>query len=230
MASRGALGLRLCLFALGLCLLSGCGGSSTSTGNLRFVQASRDAPEVNLLVDGKSVATTLGYSNATGYISVRAGSRHVQVVPVSGGSPILDSSVSVAASGNQTLIMTGPAASTHSVLLTDGGTTSTTGDESVRVVEAATGIAAADVYIVPAGTSIAGVSPTVASLAFDANTGYQLVPAGAYQVLLTTPGTKNSFLDTGALSMGTTTTGQNQTVVVLDGVSNGFTFTVLSDQ
>lgn len=223
------MGVRLCLLVLGWCLLSGCGGSSTGTGNLRFVQASPDAPQVNLLVDGKSVATTLGYSNATGYISVAAGSRHVQVVPVNGGSPVLDTSVSVTSSANQTLIMTGLKASTHSVLLTDSGTTSTTGDQSVRVVEAATAIAAADVYIVPAGASIAGVSPAAASLTFGADTGYQLVPTGAYQVLMTTPGTKNTFLDTGALSMGATT-GQDQTVVVLDGPANGFTFTVLVDQ
>jgi Domain of unknown function (DUF4397) len=222
--------MRLCLLVLGLCLLSGCGGSSSSgTGNLRFVQASPDAPQLNLLVDGNSVVTTLSYSNATGYFSVAAGSRHVQLVPVNGGSPILDTAVSVTSSGYETLIMTGPAASIHSMLLTDSGTTSTTGDQSVRVVEAAAAIAAADVYIVPAGTSIAGVSPAAASLVFDGNTGYQLVPTGAYQVLLTIPGTKNTFLDTGTLSMGATA-GQNQTVVVLDGPSNGFTFTVLADQ
>lgn len=224
------MGVRLCIFLLCFCVLSGCSGSgSNGTGNLRFVQGSPDAPQVNLLVDGKSVASTLGYANATGYISVRVGSRHVQVVPANGGSAILDTSVSITSSGNQTLIMTGAAASTQSVLLTDTSTTSTAGDQSVRVVNAATAIAAADVYIVPAGTSIAALSPTSANLAFNANTGYQLLPSGAYQVLLTAPGTKNSFLDTGALSTSTTST-QNQTVIVLDGAGTGFTFTVLTDQ
>lgn len=224
------MGVRLCIFLLCFCVLSGCSGSSSGTGSLRFVQASPNASLVNLLVDGKTVASSLGYGNATGYISVRAGSRHVQVAPANGGSTILDTSVSITSSGNQTLIMTGAAASTHSVLLTDTSTTSTAGDQSVRVVNAATAITAADVYIVPAGTSIAALSPTSANLAFNADTGYQLLPTGAYEVLLTAPGTKNTFLDTGALSTSGATSTQNQTVIVLDGAGTGFTFTVLTDQ
>jgi len=221
--------IRAGIIVLGLCVLSGCGGSrSSSTGNLRFVQGSPDAPTLNLLVDGKSVAGNLGYMNATGYISVKDGSRHVEAVPVSGSSPVLDKSVSIAASGNQTLILTGPSTGAHSVLLTDGGTTAKTGDGYVRVVNASGNMGTADVYIVPAGTGIAGLSPTTANLAVNSDTGYQLVPLGAYEVFMTVPGTKNAFLDTGSINLPT---GANQTVVGLDGLSGGgFAFTVLTDQ
>lgn len=214
--------LALCLFGLG-----GCGSSGSGTGNLRFLQASPDAPQVNLLVEGHSVATGLGYMNATGYISLHIGSQHVQVVPVSGGLPILDTSVNVVSSGNQTLILTGPVASVHSILLTDTGSTTTTGDGSVRVINASSNAGTADVYIVPAGDGIAGIPPTVASLAFEGNSGYQLVPIGGYEVFMTTPGTKNAFLDTGSINPANST---NQTVVALDGSSGGVTFTQLSDQ
>jgi len=222
------LGVRLVFLALCLCVLGGCGGSSGSgTGNLRFLQASPDAPQVNLLVDGHSVATGLGYINATGYISVHSGSRHVQVVPVSGGSPILDTSVNVVSSGNQTLILTGPAASTHSLLLSDGGTTAKTNDGNVRLVNASSTAGTPDVYIVSAGSSIAGIPPTVANLAFNSDSGYQSVPAGAYEVIMTTHGTKNAFLDTGSINLAGSA---NQTVVALDGTSGGVTFTQLTDQ
>lgn len=221
------MGVRLGFLVLCVCVLGGCGGNSSTTGNLRFLQASPDAPQVNLLVEGHSVATGLGYMNATGYVSLRSGSQHVQVVPVSGGSPILDTSVNIVSSGNQTLILTGPAASTQSLLLTDGGTTATTGDGNVRVVNASRTSGAPDVYIVPAGSSIAGISPTVANLAFNTSTGYQLVPVGAYEVILTTPKTKNAFLDTGSINLAG---GGNQTVVVLDGPSGQVTFTQLTDQ
>jgi hypothetical protein len=194
---------------------------------LRFLQASPDAPQVNLLVEGKSVATGLGYMNATGYISLHSGSQHVQVVPVSGGSPILDTSVNIVSSGNQTLILTGLVSSAHSLLLTDGGTTATTGDGNVRVVNASSNAGTADVYIVPAGNSIAGIPPTVANLVFDTGIGYQLVPTGAYEVIMTTPGTKNAFLDTGSINLAASA---NQTVVALDGPSGGVTFTQLTDQ
>jgi len=195
---------------------------------LRFLQGSPDAPQVNLLVDGKSVATNIGYINATGYVSVKSGSRHVQAVPVSGASAVLDTNITITASGNQTLIVSGPAASIHSVLLTDGGTTATTGDAHVRVVNASSGMGTADVYIVPSGTSIARIAPTVANLAFNSDTGYQLVPVGAYEVFMTAPPTKNSFLSTGPINLPASA---NQTVVGLDDPSgSGFTFTVLTDQ
>ena len=227
--------MRVRLFVFGLCLgiLSGCGGggSSNSTGNLRFMQASPDAPQSSLYVDGKLVSAGLDYGNTTGYISLNAGSRHVQVLPGNGASPIFDLQVSVVSSGNQTLIETGKVANVQSILLTDSSsstTTTSTTEGSVRVVNAALNMGSgADVYLVAAGSSIAGVSPVASSLGINSNTGYELVPVGAYEVLMTTPGTKNVFLDTGTINM---TSDVNQTVVVLDDVSGGFTFSALTDQ
>src|SRR5207245_1306026 len=122
-------------------------------------QSSPDAPHSNVLVDGASVATNLGYGNGTGYISVKSGSRHIQIIPVNGSSPILDESLSISSGANQTLLLTGPAASIKPVVLADGGTKVTTGDGYVRVVNASSSMGPADVYIVAAGTSIAGVQP-----------------------------------------------------------------------
>jgi hypothetical protein len=111
-------------------------------------------------------------------------------------------------------------------LLTDGGTTSTTGFGDVRVVNAAPTMGPADVYLVPAGSGIAQRPPTQSSLAFDQNTGYQLVAIGDYQLFLTAPGTTNSYLTTGPLALSQ---GQNQSVVVLNAAFGGFTYTVLTD-
>jgi hypothetical protein len=44
---------------------------------------------------------------------------------------------------------------------------------------------------------------------------------------MTTPGTKNAFLDTGSINLAASA---NQTVVALDGPSGGVTFTQLTDQ
>ena len=86
----------------------------------------------------------------------------------------------------------------------------------VRVVNASATMGAADVYIVPAGSSIAGVQPVKAGLSFDQNTGYQLTMAGNYEVFMTTPNTSNALLSTGSISL---TADQNQTVVALDGTA-----------
>jgi len=219
----------LSALCLGIFLSTGCGssGSSSSTAQLRFFQASPDAPHANVLVDGASVATNLGYGNSTGYISVKSGSRHIQIVPVNGSSPILDESLSISSGANQTLLLTGPAASIKPVVLTDGGTKVTTGEGYVRVVNASSTMGPADVYIVAAGTSIAGLKPVVGKVAFDKDTGYQLTAAGNYQVFMTAPGTTNAFLSTGPIDL---TASAHQTSVALDSVSGGFTYALLTDQ
>lgn len=218
----------LSALCLGIFLSTGCGSSrSSTTAQLRFFQASPDAPHVNVLVDGASVATNLGYGNGTGYISVKSGSRHIQIVPLSGSSPILDESLSISSGANQTLLLTGPAASIKPVVLTDGGTKVTTGDGFVRVVNASSTMGPADVYIVVAGTSIAGLKPVVSNMAFDQDTKYQLIAAGNYQVFMTAPGTTNAFLSTGPIDL---TASANQTIVALDSISGGFTYARLTDQ
>jgi hypothetical protein len=215
------------LFSFTTSFSTGCGSGGSTNALVRFLQASPDAPQVNVLVDGQSVSGNLGYGNATAYISVKSGSRHVQVVPVSGSSPIFDQTISFTSSTNQTLLLTGPAAGIQPVMLKDGGTTATVGDGYVRVFNASAAMGAADVYLVPAGSTITGVQPIAASLGFDKDSGYQLTVAGNFEVFMTVPGTPNALLNTGSLSL---TSAQNQTVVALDGASGGFTFALLTDQ
>jgi hypothetical protein len=218
---------RLFVLCSGIAFIIGCGGSSSSNANLRIFQASPDAPHVNILIDGASTASNIVYGNNTGYLSLKSGSRHVQAVPVNSPTPIFDQSISLTSSSNQTLLLTGAAASIKPVTLTDGGTTTTAGDGYVRVLNASSAMGPADVYIVPAGSSIFGVQATSGALAFDKDTGYKLIAAGSFQVFLTAPKTTNAYVSTGPINL---TSGQNQTVVALDGVSGGFTYALLVDQ
>ncbi len=207
---------------------AGCGGhSDNSTAQLRVVQASPGAPQVNVLVDKVSVATNLNYGDSTVYLTVKTGSRHIQIVPVNGSSPILDQTLSFAASAKQSVVLTGPSTSIQPIVLTDGGTPATAGDGQVRVLDASGTMGPADLYLVPAGTTISGVSPQVASLTFDKDTGYLLLVPGNYEVFLTAPGTKNAFLSTGPINLAANV---DQTIVALDGAMSGFTYALLVDQ
>jgi Domain of unknown function (DUF4397) len=206
----------------------GCGGGSSSdTGQVRFLQASPSAPHIDLLIDGTTQSSNMAYGNSSGYISVKAGSRHLQAVPVNSTSPLLDLSVSITSSGNTTVLLTGPGSSVKSLVLTDGGTTSSTGNGYVRVVNASVSMGPADVYIVAAGSGINGATPAATNLALNQDGGYHLTPAGSYEVFMTSPGTKSILLDTGPINL---TSLQNWTLVALDGTSGGFTFELLQDQ
>jgi hypothetical protein len=103
----------------------------------------------------------------------------------------------------------------------------TTGDGSVRVVNASPAMGDSDVYIVNAGVGLNGSTPVVTSLPFNQTTGYQLTAIGNYQVFMTAPGTTNAFLDTGPLALAQS---QFQTVVAVNGRNGGFTYIPLTDQ
>jgi hypothetical protein len=231
LAREDSVGGRVGLLALcvGILFSTGCGGGSSSTSDtaqLRVFDAAAGTPSVNILVDGVNIAS-MGYGSATAYISVKTGSRHVQAVAVAGGSPVLDTTVSTSSSSKQTLLMTGTANGVQSVTLTDGGTTSTAGVGYVRVFNASSTMGASDVYIVNAGTSLTGATPTAANLAVGKDTGYQQVPAGNYEVFMTVPGTLNVNLSTGPLNIAANT---NQTVIAFDAPAGGFTYILLTDQ
>jgi hypothetical protein len=221
------------VFALCLATVSmiGCGSSkSNTTQQLRIVMASPDAPLVDILIDGKQVATALAYTNSTGYLAVKSVGRLIQVLTVSNSASIFKQTISVTASANQTLLLTGPASKMQSLLLTDGSTTTTTiatGTGQVRVANASPTMGPADVYIVNAGSSIAGTTPAAAKLDFNQATSYKSEAIGNYQVFMTAPGTTNVYLNTGPLEL---TQSQFQTVVALDAIGGGFNFIVLTDQ
>lgn len=227
--ARPALAAALCV---GLLFAVGCGGSgsSSTTQQLRVVLASPDAPAVDVLINGSEVATSLAYKNATGYLPVNTKPQRVDVQEVSNASPILQQTVTVPASANQTLFVTGPTAHVQGLLLTDGSTTSTTvttGDGNVRVVNASDVMGPADVYIVNAGAGLAGATPIAKSLAYGQVVGYESVAIGNYDVFLTAPGTTSVYLHTGPLAL---TQSQYQTVVALDGVGGGVSYLALIDQ
>jgi hypothetical protein len=206
----------------------GCGGErSSETAQLRVFDAATGTPTLNILVDGATVANNLGYGSATAYLTVKSGSLHVQGVPLDGGSPVFDQTLSISANAHQTLLLTGTSSSIQSVVLTDDGTTNTTGDGHVRVFNASSTMGPSDTYIVGAGTSLVGAQPVTAGLAFGADTGYQLVAVGNYEVFLTVPGSANVNLATGPLNI---VANANHTIVAFDAATGGFTYILFTDQ
>ena len=215
---------------LGIVLMGGCGGGTSTTQQLRIVMASPDAPPVDILIDGTQVATALAYTNSTAYLAVKSGGRRIEALTVSNSTSIFQQTISVTASANQTLLLTGTASKMQSLLLTDGTTTTTTiitATGQVRVVNASPTMGPADVYIVNAGSSIAGTMPVASKRAFNQATPYTSEAIGNYQVFMTTPGTTNVFLNTGPLAL---TQSQFQTVVAIDATGGGFNFIALTDQ
>ena len=74
---------------------------------VRIVHASPDAPAVNVLVDGQTVAENLAFGSATEYLDLTAGDHQVQVVPTDSDAAIIDQTVTLDGWTSSILAVTG---------------------------------------------------------------------------------------------------------------------------
>jgi hypothetical protein len=177
---------------------------------------------IDMTIDNKSAVTGTTYGAASGYVNVSSGSRNLIVESTGSTSPLINQTVSFA-SGDSTVVATDSGAT----VLTDNNSAPSSGNLNLRVINASPTLGTADVYIVSSGTSIAGLSPTFANLAYQAASGYQSLTAGSYQVVFTPPGQQFPVITSSAQSFAS---GQVRTVVALDAQGGGFTTAVLSDR
>jgi len=210
--------------SLGVILfLVGCGSDSAK---LRVMQASPDESSVDVLIDGKSVATNVAYATATKYLTVSSGSRHLQVEPSGSTTVIVDQSLSLSGNSNSTVLVYGLSPSITALDLADDDSAPTSGDFKIRLVNAAPLMGAVDIFVVTPGTNLTDVGPNVTNLTAQAASGYLSFAAGTYEVFFTVPGGISSFIDSGPITFST---GQVRTMVALDGQAGGFTFSTLPD-
>ena len=211
-------------------LLATVGCGSGGSANLRVLHAAVNEPQINTLIDGNAINSNLAYSASTGYLSVSSGSRHLQIEAVNSATPIVDTTINLASTTNTTVVVTGTATITP-IVLTDQTTAPTTGTAVIRFVDAAPSMGAADVYVVPTGTSIVGVSALVSGLTFGTASTYQplTITSGSstnYDIYFTEPGTKLAELATSGISI---TSGSALTFVSMNNLGGGFTFQNLTD-
>jgi hypothetical protein len=214
-----------CSLLATMVFLVGCGGSGSSA-KLRIMNASPDVGNINALIDDKSVASSVGYGNATDYISVDTNAQQLKIEPSGSSNVVIDQSLTIASGSNTTVVAAGFASNMSALILDDDLNAPSSGNVKLRLVNAAPGLGTVDVYVVPPGTNLLTVTPTASQVAFESASGYQTLASGTYEVIYTTPGTAFVVFDGGSFTFGG---GQNRTVVALNGQSGGFSTTTLKD-
>lgn len=213
-----------CATFLFLFIATGC-GSSSSNAKIRLVNAAPIGSNVDMLIDGKNVASNTAYGSASTYASVNAGSRHLQLEPTGSSSAFSDQTLTLKGNTSTSVVAaSGPSSGEFSI--TDNNTAPSSGNVSLRVINASPFLGTCDVYIVTAGTSINSQTATYTSVANASASGYTTLAAGTYQAFFTLPGTKTIVVSTASLSFSS---GQVRTIMALDGPSGGVTTAVLSD-
>ena len=222
----GKFGVGLFLLSLlAILMASGCGsGSSTK---LRVVNASPNQGNLDVLLDGKSVATMLGYINATDYLSTTSGSRHLQLEQTGTTTIAMDRTIALGSGTDTTFILTNTINNLGELTLTDEITAPTGGE--LRLVHVAPGLGAVDVYVLSEGIDINNISsPTISNFSFQTVSNYLTLPVGSYHVYFTPLGNKSfAYISAGPISL---TAGQVRTVLALNDPSGiGYTSVTLKD-
>jgi len=216
--------LGVALFS-GLFFAAGCGGGSSSsskTAQLRVVNAV-DGPVYNVLVGGASFATNLGFKGATSYASVASGSEQIEFRGTTGStSDVINSTVSLTGASNYSFVAIGSNV-VSGVLFTDQNTAATSGDFDLRVINAATSLGPADVYVVPSTGNCGDpaylftVSANISGLNIGQASGYKQFTAGSFNVCVTAHDAKSLLLQSGVTAY---TSGQVGTIIVTDSDGN----------
>jgi hypothetical protein len=222
----------LALFLLAAAALSAACSNDDNTGlegqgRLRIVHVSPDASNLDVVLDGDTVAD-LAYRGSSDYIQLTAGGHVMQISETNTTLALIDQDVTVADGADYTVIVGNTLAHIQALVLTDNNNTPPAGTIRVRAVHGAPGAPAVDVYVTDPGADATLASPAASNVTFGQALPYFDAIAGTYEVRVTPTGTKDVIIDSGAFTLEN---GQVRTVIAVDAAGGGepFDFLVLND-
>jgi hypothetical protein len=223
-----ALPLMLAFAALSIFATS-CG--STSQSQARVVHAISDGPALDINVNTTKVFTNIAFGGVQptppAYTKVASGSDTLQAVDTGTTTVVIaNTNASLSGSSHYTLLLTGflngiGANAPTFNLITDNNTAPTAGNVEVRIIDgsANTPQGGFDVYIVPPGTNIGGVTPQVSGLLVGQASSYQSlnISGNVYEVVVTPHGNQTPDINQNY----TIVTGAIRTFVIVDTQGGG---------
>lgn len=185
---------RLAALALLAAALTGCGsitGSQTFT-QVRVIDASPDAPSLDIYQNSSIGLYNIGFGTVSSYIPIPPGS-YIHAAYTSGTQQQLAQVRGAFSTGIQYTVLTGNiAANLQMTVLRDQSTPAPAGQVALRFLGQATRAGAVDLYLVAPGASLTGAVPIASGITFGSNTGYLNAPAGTYSIVAL-PGGSHTF-------------------------------------
>lgn len=224
---------RLVLCAATLALASTFAFGQTAGGRVRVVHASPDAPAVDIYVNGGKVLENLPFREYSEYLALPAGNYNVEIKVTGSGASVAMVPISVASGKDYTAMAVGYAGGKAPgfdlLWLEDDNSLPTGNGVKLRVVHAAPGAPAVDVYATTPFETLMGKTPVLTNVAFKAASGYLQVPPAMYQARVTLAGTQTIAIDSGRL---VTWNNMIRTIVAVDHVGGGgpFELIILGDR
>ncbi len=211
---------RLAGLALVLATLPGCQSitGSTTVSQVRILDASPDAPGVDIYQGGSPLAYNLGLGTITSYVPIVPGAYSIVVDTAGSRQQLVAASGTFLPNTQYTVLIGNYAATLQELILKDQAQPAPSGEISLRFIDQSVRSNAVDVYLVPAGATLTATKPVLTDISFNMNTGYLNVSAGTYTIVVlptgTVPTATTPTLYTGAAV--TYAVGSAKTIVLID--------------
>ncbi len=211
-------------------LWGGVGCSSTPPGlvQVRFLQASPDAPSMTIQFEGSDVLQNFSYQSDSGYLQQGAGTPEIKVLNSANSDVLLILDPTLVDGQEYTIILADFLPNLEALFLTDNNTPPASGNYKLRFIHVAPSAPDVDLYVTAPGANLNTLQPDVADVEFTGGTDYLQFSGGNYQITLTPTGTKTVLKSVGTITIPA---GSIRTAVLLDAPGGGppFTIKVMAD-
>lgn len=173
-------------------LLAGCQSidmSPESVAQVRVIAASPDAGSLDFYAGATALAYGVDFGSASTYVPLTPGTVRLSANTANSGQMLVAANAGLAAGRQYTAVVANVAASLQETIYADQATPAPSGEVAVRVIDAATRAGSVDLYMVPAGGRLTATAAVRAGVSFGASTGYVLLPAGTYSLVVVPAGT-----------------------------------------
>jgi hypothetical protein len=205
----------------GLCwALPGCQSitPTSSFAEIRFLDASPNAPGIDIYVGNTPKVFNMGFTTLTTYVPISPGTYRF-TVDTDGTTQALVSTVgSISANHQYTVMVSNLSASLQETVFPDQSQSAPSGQIAIRVINEATQSGPYDVYMVPSGIPLIDVIPVFTGVTFNTITAYVDVPTGSYSVEIVPSGTTltSTSVATFTSPVASYSGGSAHTFVILD--------------
>jgi Domain of unknown function (DUF4397) len=176
-----------CLAAVAVAALglAGCQGISGvhQSSQVRIIDASPDAPALDIHQNANVGLYNVAFGTVSSYIPLTAGSYTHSAYTAGTQQQLAAIRGSFAIGGQYTVLTGNVAANLQMTVLRDQATPAPSGQTAFRFLNQATRTGAIDLYLLPSGSTLNGISPIASGLNFGSNTGYINAPSGTYSIV-----------------------------------------------
>jgi hypothetical protein len=215
-------GVSLAVLA-GSLLLAGCQTISgySAVSLVRVIDASYNAPAIDVSIEGTELAANLGQGSITTYGGF-APSRNatVKVTTTSNTQTLVSANATLVANKSQSVLVTDFNADYEVTVLEDQSTPAPAGHSEFRLLNQAPSTGPVDVYFLAgtAETVYATAKPVISGLAVGATSGYVTIPSSTLYMVIAPAGETLSTTETTIYSSGALPLvgGEVRTVLIVD--------------